>query len=425
LATVWHVPDDPGAATIAEALGHAQFNDTVLIAPGIYHEHDLVVPHGVTVAGDTTDPAAVVIDAQGQGRVMAVLDPDAFSVFIQRVTLTGGNADRGGGLYTVGANVFLSEVRLVANTAAYGGAVFSDGVLTDLQSCVVAANHSHTFGGGVYVIGDHHQLVLTQCAVVQNTAAGAAGAWYAAAGAELAIHDSTVAENTAALHGAEGGAFAAGWVLQFSTVRDNDLAVGLPARTRDLSADWLVLVDVESEPSFHCTVSPDGWPGLLGDQEGVAGNVTADPLFCRLGNPIDEPQRHYGVAAESPCLPENAPAGCTSLIGAFGQACEVPVDVPPVMTARACALDPPAPNPFNPATTLRFETRASGPVQLVIFDLTGRAIATVVDQHLAAGRHEAVWRGQDDAGRRVASGMYVCRLKADGSSASRRLTLVK
>lgn len=383
-----------------------------------------MVPDGVTVAGDDTDPAAVVIDAQGQGRVMAVLDPDAFNISLRRLTLTGGDADRGGGFYTVGINVYLEEVRLVANTAAYGGAIFAAGGLTDLQSCVVAANHSHTFGGGVYVVGDHHQLVLTQCAVVRNTAAGAAGAWYAAAGAELAIVVSTVVENTAFRHGVEGGAFDAGGVLQFETVRDNDLAVGLPAESRDPSADWLVLVDAGSEPTFRCNVSPNGWPGILGDQVGVAGNVTADPLFCRLGNPIDEPQRHYGVAADSPCLPENAPAGCES-IGAFGQACEVPVDVPPVVTARACALDPPAPNPFNPATTLRFETRASGPVQLVVFDLAGRAIATVVDGHLAAGRHEAVWRGQDDSGRRVASGMYVCRLKADGTTASRRLTLVK
>jgi hypothetical protein len=428
-ATIWHVPTDPGAATIAEALGNAQSFDTVRIAPGIYHEHDLVVPHGVTVEGDTTDPAAVVIDAQGQGRVMAVLDPDAFNLSIRRLTLTGGDADRGGGLYTVGANVYLSDLRLVDNTAAYGGGIFADGVLTDLTACVVAGNHSHTFGGGVYVIGDHHQLVLTQCAVVRNVAAGAAGAWYAAAGAELAIAGSTVAENTAGLQGIEGGAFAAGWVYQHSNVRDNVLPVNLPARGagRDPapSADWLVLVDIESEPDFTCTVSGNGWPGVLADQEGTAGNVTADPLFCHLGNPVGEPERYFGVAADSPCLPENSPGGCTTLIGAFGQACDVPVGVPPSVAARACALDPPAPNPFNPATTLRFEIRDGGRVRLAVFDMAGRLIATVVDGYLPAGRHEAVWRGLDDSGRRVASGMYLGRLTADGTSACRRLTLVK
>jgi hypothetical protein len=46
-ATIWHVPTDPGAATIAEALANAQPEDRVLVAPGTYHEQDLEIPHGV------------------------------------------------------------------------------------------------------------------------------------------------------------------------------------------------------------------------------------------------------------------------------------------------------------------------------------------------------------------------------------------
>lgn len=88
-------------------------------------------------------------------------------------------------------------------------------------------------------------------------------------------------------------------------------------------------------------------------------------------------------------------------------------------------LQPTAPNPFNPRTTMAFTVPAQGPVRLQIMDLAGRLVATLVDRPLPAGRHEAVWDGRDASGRAMPSGVYLSRLEAGGQVARGRMTLVR
>jgi hypothetical protein len=86
------------------------------------------------------------------------------------------------------------------------------------------------------------------------------------------------------------------------------------------------------------------------------------------------------------------------------------------------------PNPFNPATTIRFSLANEARVSLVVFDVTGRKITTLVnDRQLAADRHEYLWNGEDTAGRVVASGVYFYRLivNAGESVQTRRMLLIK
>jgi hypothetical protein len=83
------------------------------------------------------------------------------------------------------------------------------------------------------------------------------------------------------------------------------------------------------------------------------------------------------------------------------------------------------PNPFNPKTTIRFALAAPERVHLVVYDLAGRRVRTLVNAALPAAEHEAVWDGTDDAGARVASGVYFARLVAGEFIASEKLVLVK
>lgn len=89
------------------------------------------------------------------------------------------------------------------------------------------------------------------------------------------------------------------------------------------------------------------------------------------------------------------------------------------------ALLPNRPNPFNPQTVLAFDLARSGPAELVVFSLDGRRVRTVLDGSMAAGRHEVVWNGTDDTGRRVASGTYLVQLRGVAGSSARKVTLVK
>jgi hypothetical protein len=94
------------------------------------------------------------------------------------------------------------------------------------------------------------------------------------------------------------------------------------------------------------------------------------------------------------------------------------------------ALHSNAPNPFNPATTLRFSIADADHVRLVIYDAVGRHVRTIVDRAVPAGEHEIMWDGADATGRRLGSGVYVYRLTATGSdgtvqTATRRMLLVR
>lgn len=82
------------------------------------------------------------------------------------------------------------------------------------------------------------------------------------------------------------------------------------------------------------------------------------------------------------------------------------------------------PNPFNPATEIVFELAADTHARLAVYDAAGRLVRTLVDEWRAAGPHTVVWRGRDDAGRKVAAGVYWCRFTAGASVQSRAMTLV-
>ena len=88
-------------------------------------------------------------------------------------------------------------------------------------------------------------------------------------------------------------------------------------------------------------------------------------------------------------------------------------------------LHPNVPNPFNPSTSIAFELAASGPVVLDVVDVSGRRVTTLVDGVRDAGLHRVRWDGRDAAGRAVASGTYLLRLRADGTTITRKATLVE
>ncbi len=84
------------------------------------------------------------------------------------------------------------------------------------------------------------------------------------------------------------------------------------------------------------------------------------------------------------------------------------------------------PNPFNPRTVLHFEVAKAGRINLEIYDVRGHLIRRLVAGPSAAGRHEIVWNGQDQAGRTVPSGTYLARLQSDaGQAVTRKLMLVR
>lgn len=78
------------------------------------------------------------------------------------------------------------------------------------------------------------------------------------------------------------------------------------------------------------------------------------------------------------------------------------------------------PNPFNPTTTIPFELARDGFVQLKVYDITGRTVATLVNQTMNAGYHVATFNGS-----KMASGSYFYELSIDGQKDVRKMMLIK
>jgi hypothetical protein len=102
-----------------------------------------------------------------------------------------------------------------------------------------------------------------------------------------------------------------------------------------------------------------------------------------------------------------------------------PTDVPDGPAARVVALAQNTPNPFNPATTIRYALPRDVDVNLRIFDLRGRLVRTLVDGVQPAGEHTVLWDGRTAAGATAASGVYLYRLRAGDEVRQRRMTLVR
>jgi hypothetical protein len=83
------------------------------------------------------------------------------------------------------------------------------------------------------------------------------------------------------------------------------------------------------------------------------------------------------------------------------------------------------PNPFNTATTIVFSLDKTGYVSLVVYDLLGRKVRTIVDEDLSSGGHTATWDGKDDYGTDVTTGVYFYRLTTGNQISSRKMVLLK
>lgn len=83
------------------------------------------------------------------------------------------------------------------------------------------------------------------------------------------------------------------------------------------------------------------------------------------------------------------------------------------------------PNPFNPSTTIRYELAEAAQVQLVVYDLLGQQIRSLVDLHQPAGGYAVVWDGQNENGQQVANGLYFYEIKAVSFQGTRKMMLSK
>ncbi|MFQ6604402.1 MAG: FlgD immunoglobulin-like domain containing protein [Fidelibacterota bacterium] len=96
-----------------------------------------------------------------------------------------------------------------------------------------------------------------------------------------------------------------------------------------------------------------------------------------------------------------------------------------VVQPMTYALHQNYPNPFNPETKIRFDLGSAENVKLVIYDINGRVIRTLVNESFSPGMHLVNWNGTNDFGEPVSTGMYIYRIKAGSFLAQEKMLLVR
>jgi hypothetical protein len=97
-----------------------------------------------------------------------------------------------------------------------------------------------------------------------------------------------------------------------------------------------------------------------------------------------------------------------------------------VITPADYVLHQNYPNPFNPETNIKFFLPVNKKISLTVYNALGQKIKTLVDNELlVTGNHEYVWDATNQAGKKVATGMYIYTLKYGNFQKSMKMMLVK
>ncbi|MCE5249915.1 T9SS type A sorting domain-containing protein [bacterium] len=144
--------------------------------------------------------------------------------------------------------------------------------------------------------------------------------------------------------------------------------------------------------------------------DSVAAGVSQ---FIDTSVPLDGASYYYWIQATGTSgMSKPAPSGAWLVTGVA----EAPV---------AFRVDPPYPNPFNPATTIRYALPSEAFVRIVVYDIIGRKVAVLTETRMGAGVHEAVWDGRSENGETLGSGVYLYRLDAGSFHGQGKMMLLR
>ena len=79
------------------------------------------------------------------------------------------------------------------------------------------------------------------------------------------------------------------------------------------------------------------------------------------------------------------------------------------------------PNPFNPSTEIQFHLPSAATVELTVYNMLGQKVRRLVNEKLSAGIYQATWDGRNDSGISSATGVYIYRISASGTSNGERV----
>jgi len=201
----------------------------------------------------------------------------------------------------------------------------------------------------------------------------------------------------------------------FSTHSDNDTLIQFT---------WGKSNDVDSDVTYNLTIELEFFGNTYTD---IHENIS-DTTLSVSSNSLDP---MLNVIAQDE-------AGFTYYVHASDDEYNVASDVGEFVLSRAAlgAVDGYAipdefslhqnyPNPFNPVTTLRYDLPENGHVNIIIYDMLGKQVKTLMDQTQDTGFKSVIWDATNDYGKPVSAGIYLYQIQAGEYMQTKKMVLLK
>ncbi len=454
--------------TIQAGIDAAAVGDTILVLPGIYLENIDFTGKDIVILS-TTGRDSTTIDGGGISSVVKFISGETRAAVLDGFTITNGAGITGTSCPRYGGGVVcrpLSSPTLrnlyivdnaVVGTGSSGGGIGISTQCDPLLEHVIIEDNDAYYAGGMNVyqssvtlrdVTFHHNYAYMEGGGISATGGsisaadvifsqnrgrlGGAGIWLHA-NSEALIQSATFVGNDA------GGSFRGGAFL----LTDNSVVHVVNSITWDNSPDELATYTQGFAPN---TVSIsysaiDGGEGRMHfDAEEL---ILFSEIFEDDPEFVNEDSSDFNLMPESLCIDAGTTIYCdpvsgdtlfvcadTSYLGLAPDMGRFEYDATTGVSPESgrpenWALDQNYPNPFNPSTTIRFRVREASYTRLVIHDLQGRLVKTLLEDDLPAGSHELQWNGQDFRGAAVPSGIYLIVFSTPRVTMTQRITLLR
>ena len=154
---------------------------------------------------------------------------------------------------------------------------------------------------------------------------------------------------------------------------------------------------------------------------------------------LSDAQTCAGIANEwEPCSPElfeatdtlmfnlvTDPANQLPQLAPDGNYCPSSADVKKKISPISFTVFPNYPNPFNPTTTLQYDLPEDGMVNITVYDMMGRVVRTLVNDHQVSGYKTIQWNGVNEARDPVSTGVYLYQIQAGDFRQTKKMILLK
>jgi len=325
-------------------------------------------------------------------------------LYLDNLIISNNSSDNGGGIYNWGSDIEISRTDFIDNSAmSAGGGMTSSQANIKLDRVLFYNNTAHSgTGAGIY-IGSNSDLEVVNCTFFSNEAPSYFGAIY------------TRNSNT----------------IIVNSILWNDLNNELCIFSANNEQSTLTITNSnieggEDEIYIYGDTNTINW---------LENNIETDPLFA------DTLNGNLNLSENSPCidagtaffewddeiiidLSEDEYFGAAPDMGAF-EYYPVASDEINVYDPIRYSLSQNYPNPFNPQTQISYAIPDDSKVKLVIYNIKGQKVKTLIDEKQEKGFKQIDWDGTDNSNKSVSSGIYFYRLQTDEYSKIRKMILLR